>query len=195
MFSEGEECIAGKEKIRALYGELQGYLGQCPDPLKQDIFWESESEVWEQVNRTVDELSQIIKKDLKHYKMIPQHHSCGEACLPVNIFRCKLGGLISRLHGEYFSDDPAPFSGAPPTVFSQIQQQNQSFQVELVFEMVSKIDEQLNKLKPNDKRRGFLEKVKGTLKSVRTATELIALYVATAKEFGLTLEELTGLFK
>lgn len=187
--------MVDKEKIRAIYGELQGYLSQCPDPLKHDIFWESESELWEQVNRAVDELSEIINKDLKHYKMVPKHHSCGEACVTVNIFRSKLSGLISRLHGEYFSEQPAPFSGGPSTIFSQTQHQNQSFQVELVFEMVSKIDEQLNRLEPNDERRGFLEKVKGALKSVRNATELIALYVTTAKEFGLTLEELMRLFK
>ena len=58
-----------------------------------------------------------------------------------------------------------------------------------------KIDEKINHLKPEDKERKFLEKVKGALASVRDYAGLIALYVATAQEFGLTIKELSELFR
>ena len=111
-------------------------------------------------------------------------------------FRNKLGGLISRLHGEYFSDEVAPFSGMPSTVISQTQQQSQSFQVQMLLEIQSKIDKQLHNLEAGDtKKRNFLEKVKGALKSVRDSTGFVALLLTTAQEFGLSVKELLELFK
>lgn len=186
-----------KEDIRPIYQELQGYLSQAPGGDKIRLIYDDN--LWEQVNQVIDELNSISGEDYNRFKMTTKQIRQGREgmlnVVDVGTYRAKLGGMISRLHGQYFSDEVAPFSGMPSTVISQTQQQSQSFQVQLLLEIQSKIDEQLHKLEPEDEKRGFLDKVKGALKSVRNATELITLILATGQEFGLTIDELKELFK
>jgi len=186
--------MAEKEKIRPIYSELQGYLSQAPK--KGVLYAEPEAQgLWVQVNQAIDELNQVSKKNYDRFRIppniIPENRM---ESVEVDIYRQRLGGLILRLHSEYFFDEPTPFSGMPSTVITQTQQQSQS-QTQMLIDFTSKIDEEINKLEPGDTKRSFLEKVKGALGSVRDYAGLIALYVTTAKEFGLTLEEITELFK
>ena len=181
--------MVDKETIRPIYSELQGYLSQAPQTDRTDRAVRLAFRgILEHFNNTIDQLNEVSGEDYSRFK-----EEIGGEPNPLP-YRTKLSGLISRLHGEYFPDEQPPFSGMPSMVVSQTQQQNQTFQVELVLEIQSKIDEQLHKLDAEDKRRGFLEKVKGALKSVRNATELIALLLKTGQESGLTLEQLLELF-
>jgi len=110
-------------------------------------------------------------------------------------YRNKLGGLIARLHGEYFSDEPAPFSGMPNTVINQTQQQSQNFQVQMLLEMQSKIDEKIPELKEGTKEKSFLDKIKSSLPSIKNTTELVSLVLKTGKDFGLTVEQILNILK
>jgi len=65
----------------------------------------------------------------------------------------------------------------------------------MLLEIQSKIDEKLHELESEDKKRGFLEKVKGALTSARNTAELIALILSTGQQFDLTIKELFELFK
>lgn len=178
-----------KEKIRPLYSELQGLLSQAPEPELPgagNIFKVS-SQILTHYNDVVENLSRFTDDENYLRFIVKEDYP--------SVYRSQLSGLISRLHGKYFSNEPAPFSGMPSTVISQTQQQNQSFQVQLLLEIQSKIDEQLIKLEPGDKKRSYLEKVKGALKSIRNTAELIALILETGQEFGMTFQELKELFK
>jgi hypothetical protein len=78
-------------------------------------------------------------------------------------YRSTLGGLISRLHGEYFPDEPAPFSGIPSTVNIQTRQQSRSIRVQMLFDVRDKISEKLSEFDEVTKERTFLQKVKGSI--------------------------------
>jgi len=65
----------------------------------------------------------------------------------------------------------------------------------MLIDFQSKIDEEIQKLEPGDKKRSFLEKIKGSLASVKDYAGLIALYITTAQEFGLSIKELLEVFK
>ena len=52
-----------------------------------------------------------------------------EAFVRVLDYRQKLGGLIARLHAEYFYDEPAPFAGMPSTIIQQTQSQSIDIQM------------------------------------------------------------------
>ena len=190
--------MAKKEDVSPIYRELQAYLDQAPKDRNIRGAYTPEGGIWGQVNETIDELNKTTGKDYSRFKIIPSQNNRSDPVyysVDIDAYRSKLGGLISRLHAEYFSDEPAPGSGTPSTVITQIQQQSQSIQVQMLLDFQSKIDEKINQLEPGDKKRKFLEKVKGALTSVRDYAGLIALYVTTAQEFGLTLKELLELFK
>jgi len=192
--------MATKEEIRPFYyAELQGYLSQAPGN-KISVLNEALGKgLWEQVNQTINELNQMTGEDYNRFKIVPETEQDldGEyySVVPVVLYRSKINGLISRLHGKYFSDEIPPFSGTPTAVFSQSQEQTQTFQVQLLLEVQSKIDEKLSSLgESNKKEKGFLEKVKSRLSSIRTVAQLILLLLSTAKECGLSIDELKALF-
>ena len=185
--------MAKHEDIRPIYHELQGYVSKAPSSDKNRMI--HDAEFWESANQAIDELINISGVDYSRFKMTPRRVG-GSPHMSVekDTYRTKLAGLVARLHGEYFANEPAPFSGMPSTVISQTQVQSQS-QTQMVLDLQSKIDEQLLNLEPGDKKHTFLEKVKGALASVKDYAGVLALYVSTAQEVGLTLEELLGLIK
>lgn len=187
-----------KEKIRPIYFELQGYLSQAPE-LKNPADRTEDKTLWDQVNNTINELNTVSGKNYDNFKLNPvfinQRGLIPHHAIKISAYRLKLGGLIARLHGEYFSDEPAPFSGMPTTVISQTQQQTQSFQVQMLLEIQSKIDERVSKFDEGSKERTFLEKIKSSLVSVKNITELIMLILATGKGLGLTIEQILNILK
>lgn len=180
-----------KEDVRPIYAELQGCLSQAPPGKDKNGVSRAPSDViLEHFNHVIDELNNVSNEDYNRFKLRTGGWTDSLT------YRTKVSGLISRLHGQYFVDDIAPFSSMPSTVITQTQQQSQSFQIELLLQIQSKIDEQLSKLEAGDtKRRNFLEKVKGALKSVRNSTGFVALLLTTAQEFGLSVKDLLELFK
>ncbi len=134
--------MAEKEEIRPLYSELQGYLSQAP---KAEKYYEiHDSNLWQQVNNAIDELSDVSGEDNRRFKMVPEiYPESRDEHLHHDTYRGNLGGLISRLHGKYFSDEQPPFSGMPSTVIHQTQEQSQSLQVEMLLEINTQICEKL----------------------------------------------------
>jgi hypothetical protein len=109
-------------------------------------------------------------------------------------YRQRLGGIISYLHSKYFADEPDPLGGSPSMIINQSQQQSQSVTVQMLLDVSSKIDEHLLKGNINEKEKGFLQKIKGSLSSVRNIIDLISLVLKTAKDFNLDINYIGKLF-
>ena len=175
-----------KEKVRPLYSELQGYLSQAPPDEKHDII--HDESIWSLYNDSVRSLNKVSGVDYSRF-IITSH---AEGYITVSTYRQKLGGLISSLHAEYFSDEPAPFSGGPSTVITQTQQQSQS--VQMLLDIQSKIDEVLPRCEAGSPEQGFLQRLKDSLSTVSNVKELFNLCFKLAKEFGLSITTLMKLF-
>ena len=181
-----------KEKIRPIYSELQGYLSQAPEI--KDAYGESNDlSLIEQHNGTIEELNDISNKNYNRFEI--RGKEIKNNFFKISTYRNKLGGLIARLYGEYFFDEPAPFSDMPNTVINQTQQQSQSFQVQMLLEVQSKIDEKISEFKEGTKEKSFLDKIKGSLSSIGNTTELLALILKSGKDFGLTVEQVLNILK
>jgi len=99
-----------KNKVRPIYFEFQGYLSQAPELEKGLIF---EKEVWTQHNQTIEELESITSKNYERYKIRPEPinwNGTPRQQITIQAYRTILGGLISRLHGEYFPDEISPIN-------------------------------------------------------------------------------------
>ncbi|UCB56542.1 MAG: hypothetical protein JSV30_04855 [Candidatus Omnitrophota bacterium] len=179
-----------KENLRPLYSELQGYLSQAPGIPENPNVYIYDKSVWEQYNNCVSLVSQTSGKDYNRFCVNPQRLPSGNEALPLITYRQKLGGLITNLHGEYFANEPAPFSGGPNTVISQSQQQNQSFYVQMLLDIQSKVDEKLPSYREGSKERSFLQRFKSSLGSVSNVVQLLSLFINLAKEFGLSINEI-----
>jgi len=179
-----------KEKIRPLYSELQGYLSQAPiDKTPNETVWDKS--LWEQYNDSIKLLSETSNDDHSRFLIKPEIGDLGPF-IYISSYRQKLGGLISNLHGKYFSDEQAPFSGMPSTIISQSQQQDQS--VQMYLNIQSKIDHALRDVENGSQEKGFLEKFKNTLSTASNVNELFKLCFNLAKEYGIGISTLLRFF-
>jgi hypothetical protein len=187
-----------KKEIRPFYSELQGYLSQTPEPESRADNIEN-SNIWENFNEIVNSLELITKDDLKRFKIVPSQSAAYESSyqyISVSLYRHKLGGLISYLHGKYFSFERAPFSGGPSTVVtqSQTQEQAQSAYIQILLDLQSNIDEKIREHSEDTKEGGFLRKLKGSLSTAKNISEILTLVFNLAKEFGIDTNTLSTLF-
>jgi hypothetical protein len=179
-----------KEKIRPLYAEFQGYLSQTPEPRTPGDTLNDEP-LWTQYNNSVDLLNKISGEDFSRFKIQPKKVTNLNFIL-ILTYRQKLGGLISHLHGKYFPDEPAPFSGMPTTVISQSQQQNQTIQ--MLVEIRDKIEAKMPDYPEGSKEKKFLQKFKQGLTSISNWTQLLTQLFKLAKDFGLDIDSIAQIF-
>lgn len=182
-----------EETIKPLYAELRGYLAQAPSGAMEGSNIR-ESAFWEQYNECIEKLSSVSGKDYSRFKIDPIRWGRDNIFVPVTLYRQKLGGVISKLHAEYFEDEQDPLGVSPKTVISQSQLQNQSVFIQVILDTQSKIDENIPKYAEGSKEKSFLEKVKSSLASVSNVVQLINLLLTTAKDFGLDIEKLSKMF-
>ncbi len=179
-------------ELNPIYKELQGYLTQTPLPKDPDDFTREKS-VWEQYNQTIEILNNTTSEDFSRFKVEPE----GSEYPSLNItgYRQKIGGLISHLHAKYYNEEPEPFSGSPTTVITQHQQQNQNqtIHIQLLLDIQSKIEKNIDNYDEGTKEKSFLETLKNQLNTVTTATKLFALILQLANKFGLNPEEILKL--
>jgi hypothetical protein len=184
-----------KEEMKLLYRELQGYLAQAPelgDPLGAVSLEES---VWNHYNEAVNLLNAISGKDYSRFLIRPETDINKQfRSARLSTYRQRLGGLISRLRAEYFADEPNPLEVAPQTMISQTQQLTQSVHIQMLLDIQSKIDSKISSYKEGSREKGFLQKLKGSLSSLRDVTQLLTQIVMIANEFGLNVNDILNLF-
>ncbi len=186
-----------KDQIRPIYSELQGYLSQAPEATSSRERIYNDTSLVNQLNSSIQKLEQLTKKDYSRYKERVQTTEWNRGTrqfFDLLSYRSKLGGLISRLYGEYFSDELAPFSGMPSTIINQYQSQNQTTHVQILLDFQSKIDEKIKNYTDGSKEKTFLEKIKRALSKVGNVTDLLTLILKTGKDISLTLDDVFKMF-
>lgn len=181
--------MADKEAIGPIYAELQGYLAQAPKASRTN-----EETVWLDVNGLLQELNKLTGKNYTKFHLYPITSEHDEPHLYLSTYRRKLGGLIARLHREYFLDESTPFASMPSMVIQQNQHQNQSVEIQFLLEVNNLINEKLNKAPEGTTEKKFLEKIRGPLSKVKNVSQFVTLVIMTAKEMGISLEQLASLF-
>lgn len=176
-----------KKTIRPIYTELKGLLSQAPEKHDDVIFEES---VWQHFNDLVDELNTVTGESYERFKIVPVdfHTSPGVRVLD---YRTKVSGLISRLYGQFFSDETDPYTNTPHTVITQ--NQTQSLHVQILLDIQSLIDKRIDEFKQGSKERTFLEKIKSSLSTVSNVVELIKLILTIGKELNLPAGEILNI--
>lgn len=196
-----EKEISGQ--IRPIYNRLMGYLSAAPSIGEYGNLTTEDNSLWEQFNAAVDELNKLagenkyigFKITKINFTQAQFRQSGGRNWIYISEYRNKLNGLIMQLYGEYFSAESAPFSGQAGVIVSQNQTQSQETHITMIMEFQTLIDEKLytpSDLKPEEKT--FLEKIKGFLPKIKSATELVKLIISTAKDMGLDIGQIYKLF-
>lgn len=185
--------MVDKKAIRPVYSELQGYLNQAPIIGEYGNITSEDETLWVQLNNTIDELKSVTGIDFSKFKITGVKHNQLGSFIYVSEYRSKLGGLITRLHGTYFSDEPAPFYGMPSTTITVSNQQEQSQYQTLTTELQLIINKKLTTL-PEGNEKKFLGGLKETLGTVKDFASLIVIISNLAQEYKIGIEQLTSLF-
>lgn len=177
------------EKIRPIYSELQGMLSQAPDNL--NVLHESEESLWVRFNELVNKLASVTDDETyNEFKLKPEIND-GYISLSVTTYRGRLSGLVSRLHGTYFTKENAPFSGSPQTVISQ--QANQSVNLQMYIQLGISLENARSKAETTEEKN-FINNVMAGIETVKSFMEFLLLVLNTAAQFGIPTERLRELF-
>jgi len=180
-------------KIKSLYAEFIGYLSQTPLSKESPSIYSKQ--IWEQYNKSIKRLSEISEIDYNDFLIKAESsHNTEMSYIETDVYRSKLGGLISKLHAEYFDNMPEPFSGKPSIVINQTQQQNQQILFQVILDVQSKIDEKLPSLQEGSKEKTFFQKLKGSLSATTGIIDLLSKIFILAKECGVSTDQLMQLF-
>lgn len=184
-----------KDKIRPYYSRLQGYLSQAPT-LESSYTSMYAQPLCDSVNQTIDKISQISGNDyaVHRFEGADLDRDTSSPQIRVATVRGKLGALIAELHGTFYLDEPAPFSGMPSMVITQSSSQNQeqTANITLLLEIQSKIDEKTESV-TDPTEKSFLEKVKANLSNVKNGVELLGMILKIGNDMGLTVEQIMRL--
>ena len=178
--------------IRPYYSELQGCLSQAPE-LSDPSNRTRDNSLWIQLNGMVDTLNEITGKDYSRFAITPRSDEAGRPYLLVSTYRSKLGGLIASLHGDYFSDEAAPFSDTPNQVIHQNQEQIQSIEISFILDIVETIEQELPRHEDRSKEKEFLQRVKDSLRGITDTTQCISKIFNIAKDFSLSAGDVVTL--
>lgn len=180
-----------EEKIKPIYAQLMGILSQTPS-FSSSSTTISTVEIWENYNKVIDKLNNISGKSYDDFKVVPKYRTTSSfpgSYVNGTFYRQQVNGLIMQLYGEYFSTENAPFSSSPGIILSQNQQQNQSVQITIALDVQSLIDKQLYTGNLKEEEKSFLERLKQTLPTIKSATDLLNAVITTARSSGLTIEQ------
>lgn len=174
------------QKIRPVYQELQGYLSQTLWPKGSYDNMEFDP-ICPQINSVIDELNSLTDLSYDKFKIDFMPGEWNSKCVLITTVRIKLGGLIDKLHGEYFHDENRPFSGTPQTVISQSQIQSQNINIALLLDINTRVTTKLQDadLKPEEKT--FLETIRDSLVGMNSAIDVISTIINTASKLGITV--------
>lgn len=187
-----------KKKIRPLYSRLQGMLHNAPPLLSEDDAGMVAKPLSDIFNATIDQLNSLTGNNYGILKMGEEFWSGGSSqkvthYMKISAYRGKLGALIAEIHGEFFLDEPAPFSGMPNMVINQHTQQSTDVRISVLFEAEKQINELIEK-STNEDETNFLKEVRGKLNNIKTMAEIILLVTETAGKFGINLGRLSEIF-
>lgn len=113
--------------------------------------------------------------------------------IEMSSYKLALGGLISKLHADYFSDETDPFNAMSDTIINTTQNQNQSIKIEIAIEMTEFITNKMGQYKEGSVERSFLERAKQGMKEGKGLIELINLILKTGSKLGLTASAMSQL--
>lgn len=186
-------------KVYPIYCELQGYLDQAP---RKDSGSIREKSIWEQLHQTIDELNAITGNSYDKFKTEIKSSPTGfrdggyYSYIDVDSYRTKVGGLINKLYGEYFSDEQKPFSNVPSTIInaSQTQLQAQEQHQSVLVDIAIMIAEKKHEYAIGTPERNFLDKITEYLKSAKDVKQIVFDIVSLAAATGVSLEFLKKIF-
>ena len=182
-----------RKKVRPIYSELQGYLSQCPEIGEHGNAVTRDDSLWRQYNSTIDELNTLTGNDFNKFKVTGLKHTQLGTHLLVTELRTKLGSLVARLHGTYFSDEPAPFSGMPSTTITLSNQQHQLQQQSALIEFRTTLEKKAATM-PESKERSFLTELKDGIGTIKDFSSLMLLIAELAGKYGISIAALAKLF-
>ncbi len=192
-----------KEQVRLLYAELQGYLAQVPESTATDV-WSRDKRMWEQFNFIVSELEKITSVDYSRFKINPDRRAEGISTNPhyyeairFSTYRAALGGLIARLHIEFFKDEEEPpFKTMPNTIINttQNQYQSQEQQQSMVVDIAMIIAEKKAEYLEGTPERNFLDQLGNAIKKTKDVTDIVKTIMSVATACGITLPVLAKIF-
>ena len=182
--------LVAKKEIISVYEELRGILGS----IEGASSWFDDEGFSQRANDVISRVGTLCPEieNINSYKIKLEYSASRGGIIHTVPTRANLSSLLGRIKGFYGLIE----SSMPTTGHTFIQNQSQSQSQSLVLEWQEKIIGELPKYAEGTKERGFLEKLKSALLTVKSATDILSSVLKIGEDLGLnpaTIHKLLGL--
>jgi len=184
-----------KERVRPYYGQLISLLDQMPGGNEHYNNSVYVSEIKDQLSDVIARLKEITGEDYSAFAIKSEPASGGREPLAKLIsIKAQLAGLLGRLGGKYFSDEQKASAPGTHLILTQSQSTNQSVNISIVDEMSHVLSKKSGNYVSGSKEGKFIEKLKESLGTVQSISQLILAITSLATKIGITPEALKDIF-
>jgi hypothetical protein len=166
------------KEIAGIYEELKGVLASIQDASS----WFDDEGFTAQVNGIIARVPGVCPEiqDIDSYVLRAGHIPNLGAIVNTPQAKSKLSALVGRIKGTYSLDVSNSNSG-----HTFVQNQTQSQSLSVVLDLQERILTELPKHAEGTKERGFLEKLKSALPTVKNMTDILSSALKIGTELGL----------
>lgn len=178
--------VEKNREISSVYEELKGVL----DSISEEKSWFDDEGFSSHANNVIKRVGELCPEitDINNYLVTPRYsQGRGGQLVQVIPTIAKIKSLIGRLNGYYSLDKKSQNMGH---TFIQNQQTN----IDLIVDLRLKIENHIKDYSPEEPERKFLEELKESVSTAKTAMDLLRLVIETAKRYRITLATLLKIF-
>ena len=174
-----------KEQLRTSYEELKFMISGTPQPGPGMFPIRATTvEHFHQILRTMNALTQSEGNLFDRFRFFPAYEEVYN--VPIADFRIKLMGVIGFVNQKFFPEDK-PFSGSPATIINMSQTAIQQVHQELIVNLTEQTALKSQEFEKGSPEREFLDQFKDSLKTIKSATDLVESILNIGQKLGLAI--------
>ena len=173
------------EELRVMYEELKFMISGTPQPGPGMFPIRATTvEHFHQILRTMNALTQSEGNLFDRFRFFHAYEEVYN--VPIADFRIKLMGVIGFVNQKFFPED-MPFSGSPGTIINMSQTAVQQVHQELIVNLTEQTALKSQKFEKGSPEREFLDQLKESLKTIKSATDLVDSILNIGHKLGMAI--------
>jgi hypothetical protein len=173
------------KQLRTSYEELKFMISGTPQPGPGTFPIRATTvEHFQQILENMNALTESEGISFDRFRFFPAHEKVYN--VPIADFRIKLMAAIGFMNQKFFPEDK-PFSGSPGTIINMSQTAVQQVHQELIVNLTEQTALKSQEFDKGSPEREFLDQFKDSLKTIKSATDLVESILNIGQKLGLAI--------
>ena len=174
-----------REQLRVSYEELKSMISGTPQPGPNSIAIRGVTvEHFQEILVNMNTAAESEGVSFDRFRLFSPDEKAYS--VPIADFRIKLMAVIGFTNRKFFPKDK-PFSGSPGTIINMSQTAVQQVHQELIVHLTEQTTLRSQEFEKGSSEREFLDQLKDSLKTIKSATDLVESILNIGQKVGLAI--------